>query len=176
MKTPSLSITRRRFGEVGVALAGVLAATLAVPRTTYAERAASEPRVEIIVLYAKNDPKGPHRGRGVPDLPQLSLAPFNAYNAFELVGKTVLMLDHPKEVPPWQGKASGTYGLPNGKPLEIALVKQRADGRYHMGAAIGKESPDVVRWNTPAGEPVFIAGQSYKDGILVIGITLRVPS
>ena len=60
-----------------------------------------------------------------------------------------------------------------GKSLDVALLDQRPDKRLGMAGALGKDSPDRVRWTAPAGEPFFIAGQSYKDGILVIGITLR---
>jgi hypothetical protein len=139
---------------------------------------AAKPRVEIVVLYAKNDPKagpGDHMGPGVPRLPQLTQAPFNAYNTFALVGQTTLSLDQPKPDDPWKGSPSATYPLANGKPLRIAMIEQLADKRFHMGATIGKDAPDVVRWDAPRDEPVFIAGQSYKDGILVIGLTLRAP-
>jgi hypothetical protein len=132
-----------------------------------------KPRVEVVVLYAHRDPKGGHIGPGVPDLPQLSQAPFNAYNTFTLEGQTTLTLDQPKSDDPWKGKPSAAFPLANGKPLRVALLEPLPGGRFHMGATIGKDSPDVVRWDAPAGQPVFIAGQSYKDGILVIGLTLE---
>jgi hypothetical protein len=139
----------------------------------------STPRVEILVLYARKDPAvqgpGPRLGPGVPKLPQLSQPPFAAYNTFAFVGQTTLKLDVPKAGEPWNGKPSGTYALVPGKPMTVALLDRLPDKRFHMGATIGAESPDVVRWDAPDGEPVFIAGHSYKDGILVVGITLRAP-
>jgi hypothetical protein len=135
--------------------------------------------VEIIVLYARKDPNvrggAPSLGPGVPRLPQLSEAPFSAYNTFAFVGQTTLKLDVAKPGDPWKGKPSGTYALVPGKPMTVALLDALPDKRFHMGAAIGAESTDVVRWDAPRGEPVFIAGHSYKDGILVVGITLRAP-
>jgi hypothetical protein len=165
-------LTRRRV--LAFALAGATAGAL-VARASSAEGA--KPRVEIVVLYAKKDPsaKGPQMGPGVPKLPQLSQAPFTGYNTFALVGQTTLVLDTPKPADPWKGKPSGVYVLATGKPLQVALLDQLPDKRFHMGATIGKDSPDVLRWDAPGNEPVFVAGQSYKDGILVIGITLRIP-
>jgi hypothetical protein len=145
--------------------------------------APAKPRVEIIVLYATKDPGGgakgpataPRLGPGVPKLGQLSQPPFNAYSAFTFVGQTTLTLDVPKPGDPWKGKPSATYPLVTGKQLQIALLDQLPDKRFHMGATIGTDAPDVLRWDAPGNEPVFVAGQSYKDGILVIGITLRAP-
>ncbi|MGO8994823.1 MAG: hypothetical protein ACLQVI_16015 [Polyangiaceae bacterium] len=164
-------LTRRRM----LALACLTIAVAFGALSRQASAQGPKPRVEIVVLYAKADPKGGHMGPGVPQLPQLTQPPFNAYNTFALVGQTTLTLDQPKPDDPWKGKASAVYSLVNGKPIRIAMIEQLADKRFHMGATIGKDAPDVVRWDAPGNEPVFIAGQSYKDGILVIGITLRAP-
>jgi hypothetical protein len=165
-------ITRRRL--LALTLPAALAASSVESRAD-----GPKPRVEIIVLYAKKDPnvKGaaPQMGPGVPKLPQLSQPPFNAYNSFAFVAQTTLTLDVPKPADPWKGKPSAAYTLVTGKPMQIALLDRLPDGRFHMGAAIGSDAPDVVRWDAPGNEPVFIAGQGYKDGILVMGITLRAP-
>jgi len=163
-------LTRRRTLALALALPASLAA---FSRDLHAQ--GPKPRVEIIVLHARQDPKGGHVGPGVPNLPQLSQPPFSAYNTFTFVGQTTLTLDQAKPDDPWKGKPSATYALVTGKPLQIALLDHLPDKRFHIGATIGKDAPDVVRWDAPAGEPVFIAGQSYQDGILVIGITLRAP-
>lgn len=168
-------LTRRRV------LARALTLVLGTTTLAFVRPAAAQgpkPRVEIVVLYARKDPavKGPAQmGAGVPKLAQLTQAPFNAYNSFAFVGQTTLTLDAPKSEDPWKGKPSGTYELATGKPLELALLDELPDKRFHMGATIGRGSPDVIRWDAPRNEPVFIAGQSFKDGILVIGITLRAP-
>ncbi len=170
-------LTRR--GVLALAPLASLAAVaaVAVPRVSRAQ--GPKPRVEIVVLYARKDAaaKGPTPvlGPGVPKLPQLSQAPFNAYNTFAFVAETTIALDVPKAADPWKGKPSASYELATGKILQLALLDQLPDKRFHIGATIGKDAPDVVRWDAPRNEPVFIAGQSYKDGILVIGITLRTP-
>ena len=168
-------LTRRRV--LGFVLAELAAGALVTAPARESSAEGAKPRVEIVVLYARKDPsaKGPQMGPGVPKLPQLSQAPFTGYNTFAFVGQTTLVLDAPKQADPWKGKPSGVYVLATGKPLQVALLDQLPDKRFHMGATIGKDSPDELRWDAPRNEPVFIAGQSYKDGILVIGITLRAP-
>ena len=179
-------LTRRRVLAVTLAQLAIPAALAAFSLESHsrAEGARAEgakPRVEIMVLYATKDPgaKGPatapRLGPGVPKLAQLAQPPFNAYSAFTFVGQTTLTLDVPKPVDPWKGKPSASYPLVTGKQLQVALLDQLPDKRFHMGATIGTDSPDVLRWDAPGNEPVFVAGQSYKEGILVIGITLRAP-
>ena len=161
-------IARRRFVTLAV---GIAATAWSWPRETRAQ--GSNPHVEILVLFAKKDPGGGHVDPQVPKIPQLSQAPFNAFNSYAFVDRKTLGLDTPKPLDPWKGKPSTSYALVTGKSLDVALLDQRPDKRFEMAAALGKDSPDRVRWTAPAGEPFFIAGQSYKDGILVIGITLR---
>jgi hypothetical protein len=183
-------LIRRRVLLVTAAQLAIPAALAAFAPSTFtpsafAQAPAAKPRVEIIVLYATKDPgaKGspntpapaPKLGPGVPKLAQLSQPPFNAYSSFAFVGQTTLTLDVPKAGDPWKGKPSATYPLVTGKPLQVALLDQLPDKRFHMGATIGTDAPDVLRWDAPGNEPVFVAGQSYKEGILVIGITLRTP-
>jgi hypothetical protein len=165
-------ITRRRALALCIA---PLCAAAAMSSLEARGEPTARPRLEIVMLYAKNDAnaKGAHMGPGVPQLPQLSQAPFSAYNTFTLEGQATLTLAEPKADDPWKGKPSATYALANGKPMRVAAIEQLPDRRWHMGATIGKDSPDVVRWDAPVGETVFIAGQSYKDGILVVGLTLR---
>jgi hypothetical protein len=162
-------LTRRGFSLL--ALGAPLAIALTVPRDSRAQ--GSTPSVEILVLYARKDPKGGAVDPRVPKIPQLSREPFNQFNAYAFVDKQTLKLDQMKGADPWKGKPSATYALPNGKPIQVVLLERLPGARFQMGAAIGADSPDVVRWDAPVSEPFFIAGQSYKDGILVLGISLR---
>jgi hypothetical protein len=164
-------LTRRTF-----ALSALLIPALTVTAPSSPARAqgqGSATSIEILVLFARKDPKGGAVDPRVPKIPQLSQAPFSDYNSYAFLDDKTLKLDAPKGADPWKGKPSATYALATGKPLTVALLEQGTDKRFQMGGAIGKETPDVVRWTAPAGEPFFIAGQRYKDGILVIGITIR---
>lgn len=161
-------LTRRRFALIAL---GAPVALSAIARSARAQ--GGNPSVEILLLHARKDPKGATTDPRVPKIPQLAREPFNQFNAYAFLDDKTLKLDHVKDADPWKGKPSAAYPLPTGKPMQVVLLEQLPDKRFQMGAAIGKDSPDVVRWNAPAQEPFFIAGQTYKDGILVIGITLR---
>jgi len=161
-------IARRRFVVLALAVA---ASAWSLPRETQAQ--GGKPHVEILVLYARKDPSGGHVDPQVPKLAQLAQAPFNEFNSYTFVDRKTLALDTPKVAEPWQGKPSATYALVTGKSLDVTLLQERDDKRFKLGAVIGQDAADRVRWIAPPNEPFFIAGQSYKDGILVIGITLK---
>jgi hypothetical protein len=165
------STTRRRFAGL-LAIGGVAVALGLLPRVTHADGA--KPHIEIMVLHAKQDAKGGHIDPQVSKLPQLTQPPFSAYNTYILLDKKTLPLDQAKPADPWKGKPMATYSLVNGKTLEVALLDSLPGNRFQMGAAIGQGvQPDLIKYNAPANDPVFIAGQSYNGGILVVGITLR---
>jgi hypothetical protein len=161
-------LSRREF--VGVAAGVTAALALGAARTA---RAQPNLRVEILVLHARKDPSGPHRDARVPQIPQLLRPPFNEYNSYSFVDDVTLKLDLPKAADPWKGKPSARYALVTGKAMEVAVIDLLPDRRYQLGVALGKDASDVVRYSAPLGEPFFLGGQGYKDGILVIGITLR---
>jgi hypothetical protein len=164
-------IARRRF--VALAL-GVATMALAFPRPTRAQGdAGGKLNVEILVLYARKDPAGGHVDPQVPKIPQLSQPPFSDFNTYSFVDRQTLALDMAKASDPWKGRPTATYALVTGKSLDVVLLGDRTDKRFKMGAVLGRDAADRVRWIAPAGEPFFIGGQSYKDGILVIGITIR---
>jgi hypothetical protein len=160
---------RRRFALLAASGLAV-AASLPFPRVTRAQ--GTRPHLEILVLSARKDAHGGHVDPAVPKLPQLSQPPFNAYNTFELVDRRTLAFGAAKTSEPWLGKPSASFQRVTGKSLDVVLLDQREGGRYEMGAVLGKDTVDKLRWAAPMNESFFIAGQSYKDGILVIGITL----
>lgn len=167
----SRSLTRRRF-VAALAVGATAALVAATPRATHAD---SKPRVEIVIIAAKSDPKAPKMDPKLQKYAaQLTQPPISAYNVFSFVDQQTLPLDKDKPADPWKGKPMATYALVNGKTLEVALLDTLADKRFQIGAAIGEgTSPDLIKYNAPANEPVFIAGQSYNGGILVVGITIK---
>jgi hypothetical protein len=163
-------ISRRHFAAL-LATGSTAVALGLVSRVARAQ--AGKPQVEIMVLHARQEAKG-HIDPQVAKLSQLTQPPFSAYNTYVFLDKKTLPLDQAKPSDPWKGKPMATYALLNGKTLEVALLESLAGGRFQMGAAIGQGvQPDLIKYNAPANEPVFIAGQSYNGGILVVGITLR---
>ena len=133
----SRSLGRRGF----VALAAAACAITAVPAAVRAQGA--KPRVEILVLQAKQDPKGGKIDPRVAKVSQITQPPFNAYNSWTQLDQKTLTLDQAKPPDPWKGKPMATYALVTGKTLEIALLDKLADGRFQIGAAISQgASPD----------------------------------
>src|SRR5438132_8197850 len=78
---------RRRFAGLALGTAAALAA-LAVAPPIAAD--AAKPKIEIMVLHAKQDPKGGHIDPQVAKMPQLTQPPFSAYNSYTLLDKKVL--------------------------------------------------------------------------------------
>jgi hypothetical protein len=167
-------VSRRRFAALALSAAGALAVLTAVPRVS---AQAGAPKVEIMVLHATQDPKGGHIDPQVAKMPQLTQPPFSAYNSYALIDKKVVPLDVAKAADPGKGKPSAPYTLVNGRVLQITLLDQLPDKRYHVAAEInqpgGQAFLKLLEVKAAANEPFFVAGQSYKNGILVIGITVR---
>ena len=171
------SISRRRAVALALQL-GVAAGVLALcsaPRTLQAEP--GKPRVEIMVLHATQDPKGGHIDPQVAKMPQLTQPPFSAYNSYALIDQKVLPLDQTKASEPWKGKPSAPYTLVNGRVLQVTMIDALPDRRFQVGAEInqpgGQSFLKLLEVKAAANEPFFVAGQSYKGGILVIGITIK---
>ena len=105
-------------------------------------------------------------------MPQLAKPPFSSYNSYKLLGdRTKLSLA--------KGQAATTT-LPNNRVMQVTLKnivgpqKKGEPTKYALSASIQKPSGNsflpLLEVNAPAGETFFVAGQTYKGGILVIGI------
>lgn len=117
---------------------------------------------KIVVLHGTNDGKGIDPAIG--DLPQLKQPPFSAYDSYKLLDRGSVKLD-----------PSGKMSLPDGGSLGLEV--QAADGdRYTVVASItkkgGKKFLPGATVSAKRGEYFFLAGQKYKNGILVLGIRL----
>jgi hypothetical protein len=127
---------------------------------------------EIVVLHATNDNSGidPKLGK----MPELGKPPFSAYNSYKLLDRMNLSVV--------KGKSSKAT-LPNGRDLMVSLKdiiagkKKDEPKKYVIGASIQKGSGDtflpLLEVNAKAGETFFVAGQKYKEGVLVIGIKVN---
>jgi len=127
---------------------------------------------ELIVLHGTNDGTGidPKIGQ----MPELGKPPFSSYNSYKLLERSSANAS--------KSQASTTK-LPNGSILQVALkdvVEPKKKGeakRYIMSASVkkagGKDFLPLLEVNAKAGETFFVAGQSYKGGVLVIGIKVN---
>jgi hypothetical protein len=123
---------------------------------------------EVMVLHATNQPgKGTGIDPRIGPLPALQKPPFSAYNSYTLLSRSRY---------PVTKAAPATSSLPNGRVLQVTLRDVLAASRYRIAASINQ--PGGTSWlplievTTTAGEPFFVAGQSYQGGMLVIGITV----
>lgn len=118
---------------------------------------------EITVLHATQGKKGIDPRIGA--MPELEKPPFSSYDSYALLDRTRLPLDK---------QAPRTLKLPNGRLLETRLLEVLAKDAVRLSASInqpnGKEFLPLLEVKAKLGQPFIVAGQSYKQGILVLVI------
>ena len=66
--------------------------------------------------------------------------------------------------------------LPNGRTLQITLKGSPEPNRYKLTASVaqpgGTKFLPLLEVTAPLDEWFFVAGQSYKEGVLFVGIKL----
>lgn len=120
---------------------------------------------EVLVVLAKEE-----QGTIDPQLKQLTALrrpPFNSFRSMKILSKPKLTLTPGRDA---------FVSLPNGRRLKLTLLRIMPDGRYKVRAAINR--PDkadylpLLQVVASAGDPFFVAGQSYQGGTLVVGVTV----
>jgi hypothetical protein len=128
-------------------------------------RAAADETVpgEVLVVLASEQ-----AGEVDPELaalPALKMPPFSAFKSMKVLTRTDIKL---KQGQPF------TVSLPNGRHLMLTLTERMADGRSRVQLSINKPNEKdylpLLEVKAKAGEPFFVAGQSYEGGTLVIGV------
>ncbi len=115
---------------------------------------------EVSVIHATNDPDGgidPNIGK----LPNLG-----NYKSYRLLQRTRVSI---------KKGSPATTQLPNARILQITL-KDVKDPQYIIDTSInqpgGATFLPLLEVRATVGAPVFIAGQSYQGGMLIIGIKI----
>ncbi len=118
---------------------------------------------EVLVLHATNEKKGIDPRIG--SMPELAKPPFSSYDSY-------VLLDRAR--PPLDKQTPGTVKLPNGRSLETRLLEVLSPDLVRMSASInhpnGKEFLPLLEVKAKINQPFIVAGQSYKQGILVLVI------
>lgn len=118
---------------------------------------------EIMVLHGTSLKKGIDPRIG--SMPELGKPPFSSYDSYEFLERTRLLLD--KQTP-------RTLKLPNGRTLETRLIEVLGKDTLRFSASInqpnGKEFLPLLEVKARLEQPFIVAGQSYKQGILVLVI------
>jgi len=120
---------------------------------------------EVLVVLAKEE-----EGKVDPQLKKLTALrrpPFNSFRSMEILSRPKLTLVPGKDA---------FVSLPNGRRLKLTLLRVMPDGRYKVRAAINRPKKTdylpLLQVVAAAGDPFFVAGQSYQGGTLVVGVTL----
>lgn len=120
---------------------------------------------EVLVVLAKEEP-----GEVDPELKKLTALrrpPFNSFRSMKILSRPKLTLTPGKDA---------LVPLPNGRRMKLTLLRVMPDGRYKVKAAINR--PDkadylpLLQVVASAGDPFFVAGQTYQGGTLVVGVTV----
>lgn len=156
---------RRHFHTI--VLAGAVGLFGADVSAQGAPAAGSTVTCEVMVLHATQQPGPGSIDPQIGNMPQLTKPPFSAYNTYKLLGKGSLPLE--------KGKPK-THTLPNNRVLQVTYQDLTADKRYKVAAAInqpnGKDFLRLLEVTAAPNETFFVAGQSYQNGILVIGMRM----
>lgn len=120
---------------------------------------------EVLVVLAKEE-----EGEIDPALKKLTALrrpPFNSFRSMKVLSRPKLTLTPSKDA---------IVSLPNGRRLKLTLLRVMPDGRYKVRAAINRPNKSdylpLLQVVASAGDPFFVAGQSYQGGTLVVGVTV----
>jgi hypothetical protein len=118
---------------------------------------------DIMVLHATNSKKGVDSRIG--SMPELQKPPFSSYDSYELLDRQKLALEQ---------KAPRTLKLPNSRILRTQLLQVLSKDTLRLSASInqpsGKEFLPLLEVKAKLGQAFIVAGQSHKQGILVLVI------
>ena len=116
---------------------------------------------EVLVLHATNTQKGIDARIG--SMPELKKPPFSSYDSYELLDRARLNLDR---------QSPKTLKLANGRVLETRLVEVLGKELVRLSASInqpgGKEFLPLLEVKAKVGQAFIVAGQRYKQCILVL--------
>ncbi len=146
----------------GVAASGVSAQGSSLARSDRASTISSVP-AEVVVVLAKEEP-----GKIDPqlkDMTALRRPPFNSFRSMKVLSRPKLKLVPGKDA---------LVSLPNGRKMKLTLLRVMPDGRYKVKVAINRPDKSdylpLLQVVASAGDPFFVAGQTYQGGTLVVGV------
>jgi hypothetical protein len=121
---------------------------------------AASVQAEVMLIQASNDGDGGIDSR-IGKLPK-----FGDFKTYHLLSRSNVTM---------QRSAPATTRLPNGRVLQMSL-KDVKNSRYIIDASINQ--PDgttflpLVEVRATVDVPVFFAGQTYQQGMLIVGIKI----
>lgn len=130
-----------------------------------ASAAAQTVPAEVIVILAKEEAGG--IDPQLKKLTALSRPPFNSFRSMRVVSRPRVKLTKGRDT---------LVPLPNGRRLKLTLMRVMPNGRYRVKASINRPQKadylPLLQVVASPGDPFFVAGQAYKGGTLVVGVTV----
>jgi hypothetical protein len=179
-KTSTLTLERRTIlqallstSAAGLLLFALVPAVRADPPATPPPVPARAPgalivNAEVMVLHATMAPGPGSIDPAIGKMPQLQKPPFSVFNTYRLLDRRVIPIEIGK---------TGPYSLPNGRVLQVTFASPTQDKRFHIQLAINQPGGNaflkLLELTASPNETFFVAGQPYKDGVLVLGLTMR---
>jgi hypothetical protein len=149
------------LGSALLGTPGVAGATQPSGPARLEKPAAAQATVELLVLHATNAKRG--IDARLKDLPELTKAPFSAYDSYTIADQAKLVLDK---------SAPKTRNLPNGRVLQARLLEVTGDDSVRLSASInqpgGADFLPLLEVKARFGQRFIVAGQRHKSGILVL--------
>lgn len=148
-------------------LLGASAASAQGTSLVRSDRAAATSRVpaEVLVVLAKEEPG--NVDAELKKLTALRRPPFNSFRSMKILSRPKLTLTPGKDA---------LVSLPNGRRVKLTLLRVMPDGRYKVKAAINRPNKSdylpLLQVVASAGDPFFVAGQTYQGGTLIVGVTV----
>lgn len=154
------------FALASSLLVGSAAAQPASPVSARLKQASGQSVPAEVLIILASEAAGAIDPR-LADVAALRRPPFNAYHTMALLSSPHIQLrvGQAREVP-----------LPNGRRVRILLREITSEGRFRLQVSINRPGqqdylPEMTVETAP-GDPFFVAGQSYQEGLLVIGFRL----
>lgn len=123
---------------------------------------AATAHVEVIVLEGTAGDGGV--APSLASIPQLRMAPFNAYSRIAVLSRVTLAL----------ASAPATAQLPNGGSARVSLAGRASDGRYTVDVAfVQGAQTSTIQFVAGAGEPFFTVRSRRPDRALIFGFIVR---
>jgi hypothetical protein len=120
----------------------------------------------VLVLHATN--AGTGIDQRIADMPELKKPPFSSFDSYALLQtrRVVLLKDKPQRI-----------RLPNRRVLQAQLLDVLRDGAVRLSARInqpgGKTFLPLLEVKARLSQPFIVAGQQYKQGILVLVVRVN---
>lgn len=137
--------------------------------TVHAQDAGAQAPIQgnVLIIHAKEGNGETKIDPSLATIEALQRPPFNSFRDMRVLSKPKIRLSE---------KDAAEVKLPNGRVLRLTLESRQRDGKYLVSASIKTPKKDkfslLLRVVATPNVPFFVAGQTYDEGTLIVGIKL----